>query len=553
MKKLIAIFLCLLLTAALFAGCSGSDETPDTTKAQAPETTAAQTEPVQTAAPVDPAASGSYDPEQTLNPGEPSEEVAGKLAFTDDTNALANGDVAYVVIYNPFLNDDSRRNGDNWYFDTVNTGDISTQIDVDMNRADDLPLELTNGWLSQSDLPAADTSRMIFEQDRAGGLPGIYSVGESHDFFTYNDSFTDRNLESYTCCYAGEHCYVWVNDKTAVPDNLIQRYGQTFDEEIFATDNMLFGSDRFTEQGGKVNILFYDITRNYYGYFTGLDNFFSFEFASEEEARQYKSNTDEAIIFINANIARHEEEAESIISTLAHEYQHQICDSSRIASFYNSGHLAEVDTWFNEAMSGFVEEYMYPGIQEKDGRYQALHTSDTLREGQSLYNFSTEQGIGAYGSVFLFAEYLANLDGGVQVFHNFHDYWRYSGSETLCTAEAICYAVSQETRDYINEKYPYTLNDPSVTPEQEWLSKLTLDYYLSMLHYDVSSSETFALVDADKLLFNSLYPTDLDLESGGRTVFAVGDGFSVPMDAENGLIYVGLDENYLPVGVGVIH
>lgn len=552
MKKLTAILLCLLLTAALFAGCSGAEDTPDTTKAEAAQTTAAQTTAAQTDAPVDPAASGNYDPEQTLNPGEPSEEVAGKLAFTDDISALAEGTVSYVMIYNPFLNDDSRRNGSSWLFDTINTGDISTQIEVDMNRADELPEELPYGWISQGQLPTPDTTGMVFEQDRAGGLPGIYSVGESHDFFTYNDSFTDRTLDSYTCGYAGAHCYVWVNDKSSLSGDLVELFGRKFDEETFQTDNALFGSDRFTEAGGKVNILFYDIAQNLYGYFTGMDNYYSYEFESEEKAREMKCNTDEAIIFINANIARIPGEEASIISTLAHEYQHQICDSSRIASFY-SGHCADIDNWFNEAMSGFVEEYMYPGIQEKNGRYQALHSSDTLREGQSLYNFSTEQGIGAYGSVFLFAEYLANLDGGVDVFHNFHDYWRYSGSETLNTAEAIYWSVSEQTRNYINEKYPYALNDPTVTPAQEWLSKLTLDYYLSMLHYDVTSSETFALVDADKLLFNSLYPTDLDLESGGRTVFAVGDGFTVPMDAENGLIYVGLDENYLPISVGVIH
>ena len=159
--------------------------------------------------------------------------------------------------------------------------------------------------------------------------------------------------------------------------------------------------------------------------------------------------------------------------------------------------------------------------------------------------------IGAYGSVFLFAEYLANLAGD-DVFHNFHDYWRYSGSPTLNTAEAIYNAVGEDVRAKISAKYAYQL--PGGGSEAElFLSKLLLDYYMTQLHFDSEDPEAFRLIEAKQLLYASMYPDRLDVENGGRAVFAVtGGSFTVPSDAKEGMVYIGLDSDYLPVGVVIV-
>ena len=542
MKRIIALLLTLSLFAAMFAACGSAGSDDWNGKPAAPYT--------------DIPAGDTKAPVQTKAPEKPQPPVSDENGITTDPAALSDrSDIAYLMVYNPDFADDAHSyNGiiSNWIIDKRNTGDISAQVDVDMDRADDLPPIMDFNWLSQGDLQAEMPEGLKFDSDRAGGLPSIYKVGDVHAFYTDNASFSDRTLQNYTCRYDGSHCYVWVNENAVLSDDLAERYGKAFDEQIYDADTRLFGQGRFTDGGGKVNILFYDIVRSYYGYFSGRDIFSVLDASDPSVFDANKMNTDHAIIFINAAIARMPDQEDSIISTLAHEFQHQICASSRIDALYCDVD-ATVDTWFNEAMSGYIEEYLFPGIQAKDGRYAALHTSQTLRTGQSLYNFDTQEGIGAYGSVFLFASYLANL-AGEGVFHRFHDYWRYSASPTLSTAEAIYNAVGEDVRRAIDEKYPYTSIQGVSTTEELWMSKLVLDYYVTQMNFDASDPEAFRGIEPKQLLFNSLYPSSLDLESGGRTVFAVNNGsFTIPADARDGLIYVALDRDMNPLGTVVLH
>ncbi len=457
MRRSISLLLVLALAVLLLAGCASSSPMPlipwpDETHDDVPATEA-------TDAPTDPGTpvlpTESDDPAATQDSTDvPGGDVqSGELTFTKDPNALSDrSDVRYMLVYNPdFAQDNEIRYNDTWIVPTRSTGNISTQIDVDIDRAGELEEKTFEfGWVSQGEIGEVDLGKMHFESDRAGGLPPVYQVGDTHRFYTDNARFTDRTLDTYTCVYAGEHCYVWLDQNTTAPEDLLVRLGQGFDKDIYDMDVRLFGEGRFLEDGGKVNFLFYDIERNYMGYFCGVDNFYEDEW-DPADAALCKPNCGHAIIYVNAKCARDPAYESSLYSTFAHEFQHQICHTSGITS-YLSGHGAYADSWFNEAMSGFVEEYMYPGIQEYDGRYQALHSSETLRTGQSMYNFDISQGIGAYGSVFLFAEYLANLAGD-DVFHNFHDYWRYSGSPTLNTAEAIYNAVGEDVRAKISAKY----------------------------------------------------------------------------------------------------
>jgi len=39
-------------------------------------------------------------------------------------------------------------------------------------------------------------------------------------------------------------------------------------------------------------------------------------------------------------------------------------------------------TWLNEAMSGYVEEQLYPGAKESAGHYDAFVESNRIRHGQ---------------------------------------------------------------------------------------------------------------------------------------------------------------------------
>ena len=78
------------------------------------------------------------------------------------------------------------------------------------------------------------------------------------------------------------------------------------------------------------------------------------------------------------------------------------------------------------------------------------------------------------------------------------------------------------------------------------MSKLTLQFYLELLSKDDTDPEAFSLVDGRDLLYNQINPATI--EGGGRIIIALqGDSYTIPSDADTGLIYVGLNGNFEPV------
>ena len=56
--------------------------------------------------------------------------------------------------------------------------------------------------------------------------------------------------------------------------------------------------------------------------------------------------------------------------------------------------------------------------------------------------------------------------------------------------------------------------------------------------------------DREALLYDSLEPAEI--EGGGRIVIATRSGtFSIPKDADRGLVYLGLDSHFRPVTVPI--
>lgn len=78
--------------------------------------------------------------------------------------------------------------------------------------------------------------------------------------------------------------------------------------------------------------------------------------------------------------------------------------------------------------------------------------------------------------------------------------------------------------------------------EDEWMSKMTLNFYLHMLQ-EKDDFEPYDSIKVKRLLYDDLDGTDI--EGGGRIIVAVSDEyFEIPEDADSGLIYVGLDEDF---------
>ena len=457
-------------------------------------------------------------------------------------------DVAYVLIYNPDI-----------YNTTYNpdvmlsTGDFDRQmIDTDRVRADGLELpDPTAGmyFSSQEVMDAlAGTEGTINESDRAGILGVPAEVGDEEEFYCDVGGTGERTLETFVCRSVSEHANVWsLKDADDLTDEQADYYAQRFDEEIYDLDVSLFGTPVYADEGGKVDLLFYYLggseTEAYtWGFFYPGDIFAAVQLP-EGFAEAQAWNTDHAIININTYPLQYPGAQESLCTTIAHEFQHLIFETSIMARKPSLEKFG-FPVWLNEAMSGYVEEALIPG--EKDSDCMWFSSSTLIRHGQSLYNFfNNPRDIGVYGSVYLYSEFLSELSGE-DVFRDMHDYLRYDASDVPTDAEVIYASVGEEAVQRIDEAIVFPESVQFASPEEEFMSKLTLAFYFSMLNGSIAEPDAYRNIDSMTLLFDELDSTDI--EGGGRVIVATKDGsFEIPKDADSGLVYIGLDENFQPV------
>ena len=537
-KKMIAWILAAALCAGL-AGCGGAQSTAEAPAAVPEEESAAEETEGLAEEELEDAASSqalaSADGEMLDDPGEvQGMETSLKEIGGDDT---MNG-VSFVLIYNPNLYHEEDSIWSMLHF--RNTGDFQSQILTGMRRADtvsdiEVPAVLSQGTID-GDIELDDYER---EGAKAGGLDPVYSLGDEHEFYCGVDDINSRTPASFTCVYEGEHCYVWSLDNSAISDADAEEMGQEFDDVIYEKDVEAFGPGRFTENGGKVNMLFYDMPSQYGGFFCMYDIFAGTE-ATEAQKASYGLNTDHAIIHINA--ARVQDSPDFVKSTLAHEFQHLICASDY---FYYAG-TPKMRTWLNEAMSAYAEEMVYPGIKEAGYYNQFMYLSDNFRTGQSLYNFDTmwDDYIGAYGAVYLFSQYLAQ-NAGEDVFSKIHEFWRTSYSADINEAMAIAKAVPDDFYRRIDEeyKYPSSLSASFESAEDEWMSKLTLDFFITTLSTELAGLQQYNDQVHAIMLYTQVNPQDI--QGGGRMIVATGNGsYDIPDDAGEDLMYIGLNDDF---------
>ncbi len=547
MKKNLLRLLCLLIALLLLAGCGvqGGESTlpgdanedlwdfdfddlfstdpDDWTIGINPE----YTDPVDEEDPTD-GKEGTTQPEEIPVPIDSYKLTKG------DTVSGKKGEVRYVLIYNPDIYSE-----DAMYNPTVTTGSFASQVEVDLNKGGLEPEAPEAGTPSQGEIEQGP----LFEgeADRAGVLTPTYKVGDTRTFYCGTEQDINvRMTRNFTCRYAGSYCNIWTAD-VQLTSAVIKQYGQEFDRNIYNQVVAAFGPARFTKNGGKVNILYYPMRTTTGGFFCTLDNWATGE-VSQAEITRYGVNTDHAILHINGILAdqtAYPHMKNFMNACLAHEFQHMICASNA----YDKSNMVFCDVWINEAMSGYIEELLYPGAKEEGGHIETFLSSDRIHNGQSLYNFSTGGGdIGVYGSVYLYANYMTYLAGD-DVFSNFHTYWRTSYSKDLTVPEALANAVSQNVYDAVDKAIVYPREMYFDTQEEAFMSKLTLAYYLELLDKEETDPACFGEIPAEDLLYNEINPAEI--EGGGRIIIALsGDSYKIPYDAGSGLIYVGLNKDF---------
>ena len=445
--------------------------------------------------------------------------------------------IRYVMIYNPMIYSDEygRVTGP-----LVSTGSLAGQVDTETFRGAELeeeeelvpiPMPQEEDLLLESD-----------EVDRSGARSGdpdpSYSQGDRHTFYTYDYKTENRIRREFTCVYAGSHCCFWSYEGSVSADDA-ETLGKEFDSVIYPMDAALFGQPRFTENGGKINVLCYPVKSRYLGFFTSLDNYATGE-VSANTAEKHGMNLDHAIITVNAEYV---DDLEEMKSTLAHELQHQIAHSDVMRQDKSPG----MKTWIDEAMSTYAEDQVYPYSGEDKRRFSAYFRSGLTRRAQSLYNFnSTETDAGCYGGVRLFARYFASYTNNP--FWYFHEYWRSQNRASLSTAEALfnsCYSGYRESLDAAY-RYPRNVSQLFRVKYDEWMSKMTLDFYIKSLDPALCG---FSAAEMQKAHEQMLYTSGeaLYLEGGGRIIIPVYGEYTMPEDAGSVLVYIGLDESFRPV------
>jgi hypothetical protein len=239
---------------------------------------------------------------------------------------------------------------------------------------------------------------------------------------------------------ASTYCNVWVadvnfnNSSSSSTDNIItstqaQAIAAKFDD-IYDLETPVFGYEYGGGPGGnggvdeddKIQILVYDIDRDYaadqtggvLGFFWSKDEFAQSELDGYYGRDVYKSNQAE-MFYVDAHFSDYS--ADTMASTLAHEYQHMINFNVKTLQ---RGEAPEV--WYNEMLSMLAEDVIDPliGIPVTDSSHPAksriLYFLDGYyRSGPAEWrtdDFSWN--ILSYSNVYAFGAYLVRNFGGVE-------------------------------------------------------------------------------------------------------------------------------------------
>ncbi len=464
-----------------------------------------------------------------------------KYRLVEGVNVLEDTNLRYVMIYNPGIYDEN----DNYDSSKLKTGFLGSQVDVSSFRADGLEEVQRPNTIPQNmmDYPVIST-----DQVRADVEGVEYTVGDIVTFYApniYGTGTLDRQATQFICAYEGRYCYVWNTGELDLAS--IESVGREFDTNIYNQEISMFGPARFdgsAGENGKINIMLCPFADGYAGVFYPADLYATGEL-TDSTVSTYKPNLNHDMVFVNSIYMAPPYQVEDAYGTLAHEFQHLLNMSAGFNTYGRNNIFCR--TWINECMSEYVQSEFYP-YASGSSDVESLMSSGFVRSGQSLYNFTTSLDYtawdsGPYGSVYVFSQYLEDLAGD-DVFSNFYLYWRDSYSPTLCEAEALVNSVPSYAKEEIDNLIAYPDSVSFVSDEEEWMSKLTLDFYLSMLSKE-GNLDAYSGINNYALLYDEI--NGAEIEGGGRIIVAVDGRFEVPQDAEEGLVYVGLDANFQPV------
>lgn len=384
-------------------------------------------------------------------------------------------------------------------------------------------------------------------------LSGMHKTGKDlsvsakdptmRDFWICTDLVTYRYDKcTFRLARESEHCCIWVldNDTISFTDEQTEAMQEQFESVIYPSDISRFGGFRDLSGDGKLHILTYAMNSNSVcGFFDSYD-LYTKEEIMVIDPDDYESYNYLPIINVNSRMA----DRETIVNgTLAHEFQHLILRSAVLASPANQDRLGKersVDVWLNEGFSMEAEEFAYPGSVAEQGYIEAYERSEKIRLGLSYQNFdASSNDVGAYGQSFLFAEYL-RAQCGDDVFRSVLEYWR--NTETFADLRESAAIRARLTEAQIGSlqslcTYSDAVNASLGTEDEILLSKFALAFRLAILLKEESGLYSIGASLPSMPVYTG---SGRKIEGGGAILLSCDGTFTVPMDADSGLIFVGI-------------
>lgn len=405
---------------------------------------------------------------------------------------------------------------------------------------------LFSGTIAQKDEAPEPTGDAVFTagmhktgKDRSLGRkdPGFRDFWVCTDLNTYHyDKLTFRLAAE------GEHCRIWTmqEDSLSFTDEQTAAMLTEFETVIYPSETAYFGGFRNMSDDGKLEIVTYAMnSSSVCGFFDSYDLYTREEISviDPDDADSYNCLP---IINVNARMADRER---VVYGTLAHEFQHLILRSAVLASPANAdllGREKTIGVWLNEGFSMAAEELCYPGSVAEQGYFEAYGNSDKVRSGMSYQCFdATSADVGAYGQSFLFAEYL-RAQCGDGVFHDILAYWRGAGSTSaLSEAQAIRASLRDDQIDAIESLLTYTdaVSAKLGSEEEILLSKLALAFRLAIL---LNAQDGLCAIGNSVPDMPVYSGTGRRIAGGGALLVECVGRFTVPADADSGLVFVGI-------------
>ncbi len=287
---------------------------------------------------------------------------------------------------------------------------------------------------------------------------------------------TDVNIKNFvqksaTLCASGTYCYVWiVNDyysssasgakvNTAVAEEFRDKFdamypyitnvfGTESDELInydasSSSNNVFLDMDSYSDTGKKINIVIYDIGNDYnsstecgvLGYFYSKDYYYSAQNRSDLVGQSNHGK----YFYVDSVYAN--KSIETVISTLAHEFQHMInfnqknIRNLKTAIENNSRQYEVSDTNFNEMLSMLCEDMMqsYLGLSDEHSPLNRIQTFNIYYMSSGIREYLESNSTLSYSTAYAFGSWLCRQYGGAKLI-NAISTSRYVDNEALYRA-----------------------------------------------------------------------------------------------------------------------